>query len=60
MRNENKNLKKILKSNHFVVSGEYSVTNEKLEESAEIKAFLNGTHQSAIKSVRQTEQSGAE
>jgi len=60
LRNENKNLKKILKSNNFAVGGEYSVTNEKLEESAEVKAFLNGTQQSANKGRRPAEKQEGE
>ncbi len=55
LRNENKNLKKILKSNNFAIGKEYNIANEKLEESSDVKAFLNGTHHSAIKSTRQNE-----
>jgi len=49
LRNENKNLKRILKSNNFSLNSEYSLTNEYQDRGSEIRAFLNKTEQSIDK-----------
>ncbi len=49
LRNENKNLKRVLKSNNFAVINEYSLAEDENERASEIKAFLNKTQQSPDK-----------
>ena len=49
MRNENKNLKRILKSNNFSLNSEFNIANEYQDRSPEIRAFLNKTEQSIDK-----------
>ncbi len=49
LRNENKNLKRILKSNNFAVANEYNLADDENERTSEIKAFLNKTQQSVDK-----------